>query len=113
MGQILGTCKYLSLCNLSSYWQSQLLGLYIYLRCSMNASIRQSTSIGLKDIFEMDNLRSSTVCSKNFSGPGFNWGQTNSDDEMRQIDDKDDITTDSLVKFKSASDSEDLTKITK
>ncbi|KAL5541626.1 hypothetical protein UlMin_009336 [Ulmus minor] len=70
----------------------------------------QSTSIGLKDIFEMDNLRSSTVCSKNFSGAGFNWGQTNSDDEMCQIDDKDDLMTDSLVKFKSASDSEDLTK---
>lgn len=77
----------------------------------MNSSIRRSTSAGLKDIFDVGSLRCSTVCPENFSGAGLNWAQTNSDDEMCQIDDKDDLVVSSLVKFKSALDSNDLTKV--
>lgn len=80
------------------------------LRNSMNSSIRRSTPAGLKDIFDVGSLRCSTVCPENFSGAGLNWAQTNSDDEMCQIDDKDDLVDSSLVKFKSALDSNDLTK---
>lgn len=82
----------------------------VNLRNSINSSIRRSTSAGLKDIFDMGGLRCSTVYPENFSGAGSHWAQTNSDDEMCQIDDKDDLVVSSLVKFKSALDSNDLTK---
>lgn len=78
----------------------------------MNSSIRRSTCSGLKDIFEVGSLRSSTIYPENFSGMGSHWGHTNSDDEMCQIDDKDDdLVASSLVKFGSALESNDLTKV--
>ncbi|KAF4378874.1 hypothetical protein G4B88_008344 [Cannabis sativa] len=81
------------------------------LRNSLNSSIRRSACSGLKDIFEMGSLRCSTIYPENFSGMGSHWGHTNSDDEMCQIDDKDDdLMCSSLVKFGSVLESNDLTK---
>ncbi|POO02238.1 Serine/threonine protein kinase [Trema orientale] len=81
------------------------------LRNSMNSSIRRSTCSGLKDIFEMGSLRCSTIYPENFSGMGSQWRHNNSDDEMCQIDDKDDdLVASSLVQFGSVLESNDLTK---
>ncbi|XP_015888023.1 mitogen-activated protein kinase kinase kinase NPK1 isoform X2 [Ziziphus jujuba] len=80
------------------------------LRNSFNPAIRRSTCAGLKDIFDMGSVRCSTVYPENLSEVSSHWGPMNCDDEMCQIDDQDDLMVSSLVKFKSASVSNDLTK---
>ncbi|KAL6293366.1 hypothetical protein ACE6H2_001508 [Prunus campanulata] len=77
----------------------------------MNPSIRRSTCAGLKDICDMGTVRCSTVYPGSFSGGGSRWGATNNDDDdMCQIDDKDDIMLGSFAKFKSVVGPDDLNK---
>lgn len=59
----------------------------------------------------MGSVRCSTVYPENMSGMGSHWGPMNRDDEMCQIDDQDDLMVSSLVKFRSTSVSNDLTKV--
>lgn len=59
----------------------------------------------------MSSVRCSTVYPENLSGVGSHWGPVNGDDDMCQIDDQDDLMVSSLVKFRSASVSNDLTKV--
>ncbi|KAF3457180.1 hypothetical protein FNV43_RR01837 [Rhamnella rubrinervis] len=70
----------------------------------------RSTCAGLKDIFDMGSVRCSTVYPENLSGVDSHWGPMNHDDEMCQIDDQADLMVSSLVKFRSTSVSNDLTK---
>ena len=59
----------------------------------------------------MGSLKCSTVYPDNFSVGGSHWRQADSDDEMCQIDDKDEVVGSSLVKFGSVLESNDLTKV--
>lgn len=77
----------------------------------MNFLIRRSCG-GLKDIFDMGSVRCSTIYPDNFSVNGSQWRQNNSDDEMCQIDDKDDLVGSSMLKFGSVLESNDLNKVT-
>ncbi|CAL1411407.1 unnamed protein product [Linum trigynum] len=83
------------------------------LRNSINPSIRRSTCGGLKDVGDMGgNMRSSIICPESTSGSGSYWHGTSSlDDDMCQIDDKDDfMVVRTSSKFKSVFSSTDLNK---
>ncbi len=58
----------------------------------------------------MGSLRSSTVYPQNSLRVG-SWGLRNSDDDMCQIDDKDELMVDASVKLKSILVSDDLSKV--
>ncbi|KAJ4833779.1 hypothetical protein Tsubulata_012655 [Turnera subulata] len=79
------------------------------LRNSMNYGIRRSTCAGLKDVCDMGTMKSSTV-TDNLSRPGSYWGAANSDDDMCQIDDKDDFGDSTSAKFNSILATADLNK---
>ncbi|XP_007034672.2 PREDICTED: mitogen-activated protein kinase kinase kinase NPK1 [Theobroma cacao] len=81
----------------------------INLRSSINSEIR-STCTGLKDVCEMGSVRCSTVYPGKLSEPGSYWRGSNCDDDMCQIDDKDDLDFGASVKFKSILASADLNK---
>ncbi|XP_022958800.1 mitogen-activated protein kinase kinase kinase NPK1 isoform X3 [Cucurbita moschata] len=70
--------------------------------------IQRSTCEGLKDICEMGSLRCSSVFSGNYEVRS-NWGSSNSEDDMCQIDDKD-LFASSSIKYKSIISSNDLNK---
>ncbi|GAV84603.1 Pkinase domain-containing protein [Cephalotus follicularis] len=78
-------------------------------KSSINSVIR-STCTGLKDVFEMGSLRCPTVYPENLSGAGSQWVVGSCDDDMCQIDDKDDLGIAASVRFKSAIESTDLNK---
>lgn len=60
----------------------------------------------------MGTVRCSTVYPGSFSGGRSRWGATNNDDDdMCQIDDKDDIMLGSFAKFKSVVGPDDLNKV--
>ncbi|XP_021670836.2 mitogen-activated protein kinase kinase kinase NPK1 isoform X2 [Hevea brasiliensis] len=77
-----------------------------------------STCAGLKDVCEMGSIRSSTVYPQNMPGSGSYWAEANFDDDMCQIDDKDDFVIDdkddfavsASARFNSAFASADLSK---
>lgn len=77
----------------------------------MNVLIRRSTSAGLKDICDMGTVRCSTVYPNNISGGSSCWGANNTDDDMCQLDDSDDIMLGSFVKFNSVMASGGLNKV--
>ncbi|XP_050240474.1 mitogen-activated protein kinase kinase kinase NPK1 isoform X2 [Quercus robur] len=81
------------------------------LKNSLNHVIRMSTCTGLKDVCEMDSLRISTVYPQNSLNLNVrSWGLSNPDDDMCQIDDKDDLMVGASVKLKSIIVSDDLNK---
>lgn len=86
------------------------LTLEIILIHSINSEIR-STCTGLKDVCEMGSVRCSTVYPGKLSEPGSYWRGSNCDDDMCQIDDKDDLDFGASVKFKSILASADLNKV--
>lgn len=81
---------------------------------SLNHVIRRSTCTGLKDVCEMDSLRISAVYPQNSLNLNVrSWGLSNPDDDMCQIDDKDDLMVGASVKLKSIIVSDDLNKVKK
>ncbi|KAM7257751.1 hypothetical protein ACFE04_013492 [Oxalis oulophora] len=81
------------------------------LRNSMNSIVRRSTCSGLKDVCEMGSIKCSTVFPENFSKGGESfWGAGSCDDDMCQIDDKDDFGFGESVNFKSVIEPEDVNK---
>lgn len=76
----------------------------------MNSLVRHSTCTGLKDVCEMGSVRCSTVYPENLSAGSY-WRTGNIDDDMCQIDDKDDFGIRASVKFNSALASADLDKV--
>ncbi|XP_023006461.1 mitogen-activated protein kinase kinase kinase NPK1 isoform X2 [Cucurbita maxima] len=70
--------------------------------------IQRSTCEGLKDICEMGSLRCSSVFSGNYEVRS-NWGSSNFEDDMCQIDDKN-LFASSSIKYKSIISSNDLNK---
>ncbi|KAL5782551.1 hypothetical protein ACOSP7_007580 [Xanthoceras sorbifolium] len=79
------------------------------LRNSMNSLIRRSNCTGLKDVCEISSVRCSTVYPGHSSGGSY-WGASNFDDDMCQIDDKDDFGIRASVKFNSVLASADINK---
>ncbi|KAF9677567.1 hypothetical protein SADUNF_Sadunf08G0121200 [Salix dunnii] len=77
---------------------------------SMNSVIRRSTCAGLKDVCEMDSVKSSAVYRDNFSRSRSYWGAANFDDDMCLIDDKDDFAVSASTRFKPTLASADLNK---
>ncbi|KAF2284151.1 hypothetical protein GH714_019568 [Hevea brasiliensis] len=83
-----------------------------------NSVMVRSTCAGLKDVCEMGSIRSSTVYPQNMPGSGSYWAEANFDDDMCQIDDKDDFVIDdkddfavsASARFNSAFASADLSK---
>lgn len=73
--------------------------------------IRRSISAGLKDVCEMGSLRSSTVYADNFSQRDSYWHTANLDDDMCQIDDKEDFLVTPSNRFSSVLASTDLNKV--
>ncbi|EEF45362.1 mitogen activated protein kinase kinase kinase 3, mapkkk3, mekk3, putative [Ricinus communis] len=69
-----------------------------------------SACAGLKDVCGMSSSRSSIRYPNNITRSGFTWGETNIDDDMCQIDDKDDFVVSPSARFKSAFASADLNK---
>ncbi|KAF8388041.1 hypothetical protein HHK36_026707 [Tetracentron sinense] len=67
----------------------------------------KSTCNGLKD---MGSVRCSTIYPEKFSETRSYWGTSNREDDMCQIDDKDDFVVGGSVKFKSALTSDDFNK---
>ncbi|XP_037494301.1 mitogen-activated protein kinase kinase kinase NPK1 isoform X2 [Jatropha curcas] len=80
------------------------------LKNSINPVIRRSACAGLKDVCEMGSIRYSTVCPEHIPESGSYWGEVNFDDDMCQIDDKDDFAISASAKFKSVFVSADLNK---
>ncbi|XP_050220270.1 mitogen-activated protein kinase kinase kinase NPK1 [Mercurialis annua] len=82
------------------------------LKNSMNSVIRRSTCAGLKDVCEMSSVRSSTIYPDKMPASGAYWDEVNfdDDDDMCQIDDKDDFVVRASAKFESAFASTDLNK---
>ncbi|XP_059649988.1 mitogen-activated protein kinase kinase kinase NPK1 isoform X2 [Cornus florida] len=77
---------------------------------SMNPDTR-ITGTKLKEFHNMGSLRCSTTYPEKFSARGPLWGSSNyDDDDMCQIDDKDDLLGVGSVKFNSALVSDDLNK---
>lgn len=68
-------------------------------------------SNGLKDACDMAGVRCSTIYPEKFSGNGSTWKSRNCDDDMCQIDDKDDLMFKSSVKFGSVLHSTDCNKV--
>lgn len=68
-------------------------------------------SNGLKDACDMAGVRCSTIYPEKFSGNGSTWKSSNCDDDMCQIDDKDDLMFKSSVKFGSVLHSTDCNKV--
>ncbi|OMO61224.1 hypothetical protein CCACVL1_23655 [Corchorus capsularis] len=81
----------------------------INLRSSINSEIR-STCTGLKDVCEMGSVRCSAVYPGKLPESGSYWRASSCDDDMCQIDDKDDLDFGASVKFKSLIASADLNK---
>ncbi|KAJ9182070.1 hypothetical protein P3X46_006102 [Hevea brasiliensis] len=79
------------------------------LKNSMNV-FRGSTCAGLKDVCEMGSMMSSTVYPQNLPVSGSYWAEANFDDDMCQIDDKDDFVVSASARFKSTFASADLNK---
>lgn len=61
----------------------------------------------------MGNVRCSTVYPENLLGDAPNWGSSNYDDDMCQLDDEEDFFSDALIKRSSTSLSADVNKVTK
>ncbi|KAA8548602.1 hypothetical protein F0562_000286 [Nyssa sinensis] len=75
----------------------------------MNPDTR-TTCTGLKDVHDMGSVRCSTVYPEKFSGRESLWGLRNYDDDMCQIDDKDDLVVDASMKLNSTSPYDDFNK---
>ncbi|GKV19557.1 hypothetical protein SLEP1_g29798 [Rubroshorea leprosula] len=73
----------------------------VNLRNSITSEIRRSTCSGLKDVCEMGNVRCSTVYPKKLLQTGSYWRTGNCDDDMCQIDDKDDLLSGGSARFNS------------
>ena len=73
--------------------------------------IRRSTCAGLKDVCEMDSVKSSAVYRDNFSRSRSYWGAANFDDDMCLIDDKDDFAVSASTRFKPTLESAGLNKV--
>ncbi|GLT99759.1 hypothetical protein SLE2022_171770 [Rubroshorea leprosula] len=80
------------------------------LRNSITPEIRRSTCSGLKDVCEMDSVRCSTVYPEKLLQTGSYSRTGNCDDDMCQIDDKDDLLCGGSVRFNSVLASSDLNK---
>ncbi|XP_057956768.1 mitogen-activated protein kinase kinase kinase NPK1 [Malania oleifera] len=81
------------------------------LKNSMNpASVIRTTCTGLKDVCDISSVRCSTVYPEKFSGTGSLWGARSCDDDMCQIDDKDDFVVGASANFSSALLSRDFNK---
>uniref|UniRef100_A0A161ZMJ9 mitogen-activated protein kinase kinase kinase n=1 Tax=Daucus carota subsp. sativus TaxID=79200 RepID=A0A161ZMJ9_DAUCS len=76
------------------------------LKNSINPGNRLS-GIGSSD---MGNVRCSTVYPENLLGDAPNWGSSNYDDDMCQLDDEEDFFSDALIKRSSTSLSADVNK---
>ncbi|CAK9173651.1 unnamed protein product [Ilex paraguariensis] len=83
--------------------------LEVDLKKSMNSDIRRTCS-GFKDVCDMGSVRSSTIHSEKISRRGSIWTSSNYDDDMCQIDDKDDLMLDESMKLNSALLSTDFNK---
>ncbi|XP_031378437.1 mitogen-activated protein kinase kinase kinase NPK1 isoform X2 [Punica granatum] len=70
---------------------------------SLNSLIGRSSSGGLKDVCEIGSTRCSTIYPESHLGVKSPWG-AGEDDDMCQIDDKDDFAISASDKFKSISD---------
>ncbi|KAK2646947.1 hypothetical protein Ddye_022142 [Dipteronia dyeriana] len=75
----------------------------------MNLRNSRSSCTGLKDVCEIGSVRCSTVYP-NLSSRGSYYGASNCDDDMCQIDDKDDFGIRASVKFNSVLASADINK---
>lgn len=65
--------------------------------------IGRSSSGGLKDFCDLGSVRCSTIYPESYLGKKSPWGGGD-DDDMCQIDDKDDFAVSASEKFKSISD---------
>lgn len=81
----------------------------LFAMCRTKSTVQRSTCVGLKDICEMDSLRCSSVFSGNY-GSRSNWGLSNFEDDMCQIDDKE-LFASSSLNYKTIISSNDLTKV--
>lgn len=75
-----------------------------------NPVIRRSNCTSSNNVCNMGSVRCSTVYPEKFSGTGPLWGANSCDDDMCQIDDKDDFIVHQSVKFGSAILSDHLNK---
>ncbi|KAJ9700258.1 hypothetical protein PVL29_005872 [Vitis rotundifolia] len=75
-----------------------------------NPVIRRSNCTSSNNVCNMGSVRCSTVYPEKFSGTGPLWGTNSCDDDMCQIDDKDDFIVHQSVKFGSAILSDHLNK---
>ncbi|KAF8392436.1 hypothetical protein HHK36_022778 [Tetracentron sinense] len=81
------------------------------LKNSINPGVRpREICTGLKDVCAMGSVRCSTIYPEKFSEAGPFWGTSNNDDDMCQIDDKDDFVVGGSVKLKSVLKSDDFNK---
>ncbi|KAJ1423771.1 Serine/threonine-protein kinase, active site [Sesbania bispinosa] len=71
-------------------------------------SVQGSTCTGLKDVCRIDSVRFSSVYHANLPRAGYYQGADNYDDDMCQIDDKDDFLVASSVKSKSLFAADDI-----
>ena len=78
--------------------------------CSSMESCIRTIYTPLKDV--RNSVRCSTIYPEKFSGRGPLWGSSNCDDDMCQIDDKDDLVVGASMKFDSALLSDDFSKVT-
>ncbi|XVE81555.1 hypothetical protein DITRI_Ditri15bG0074200 [Diplodiscus trichospermus] len=76
----------------------------------MASGINLSNSSTLRDVCEMGSERCSTVYPGKLSEPGSYWRARSCEDDMCQLDDKDDLEFGTSVKFNSVLASADLTK---
>ena len=66
---------------------------------------------GLKDVCDLGSVRCSTVYPEKFLGRESHLGLSRYDDDMCQIDDKDDLLVGAPLKFDSVLLSQDLNKV--
>lgn len=76
----------------------------------MNPEMR-TIGTDIKGVRDMDSVRCSTIYPEKYSGRGSPWGSINYDDDMCQIDDKDDLVTGASMKFRSSLLSADFNKV--
>lgn len=70
----------------------------------------RTTSSGLKGVCDIDSVRRSTIYTDKFSGRGSLWGANNCDDDLCQLDYKDDLSV--SQNFNPVLLSADLNKVT-
>lgn len=76
----------------------------------MNNMIRRSMCTCFKDVYEFGSLSCSIIYTPKSLRMG-SWGSKNHDDDMFQLDYKDDLVVDVSVKLKSILESHDINKV--